>query len=122
STSIYSLTLAWIFTYLPEWRRTRAWVGWTTAVIFVAEVAIIDLQAWRGTTSHFNVRTPFDAALFSVMGIGIFAQTMASVFVAVALWRQRFSDAIIGWALRAGMTITLVGAATGGFMLGPTPA
>jgi len=68
STAVYSLTLAWIFTWLPEWRRVRGIVGWTTAIVFVLEVAIIDLQAWRGTTSHFNISTPLDMVLFSIMG------------------------------------------------------
>ena len=57
STSIYSLTVAWIFGWLSGWPRVRRVVGWTTAIVFVLEVAIIALQAWRGTTSHFNVST-----------------------------------------------------------------
>ena len=64
STAIYSLTLAWIFGWLSDWPRVRRVVGWTTAIVFVLEVAIIDAQAWRGTTSHFNVSTPLDAVLF----------------------------------------------------------
>src|SRR5690242_17918236 len=44
STAIYSLTLAWVFGSLPAWRRVRTIVGWTTAVVFVVEVAIIALQ------------------------------------------------------------------------------
>jgi len=55
STAIYSLTLAWILERLPDWPRVRRVVAWTTAIVFVLEVAIIDAQAWRGTTSHFNV-------------------------------------------------------------------
>src|SRR6185295_8291191 len=42
STSVYSLTLAWIFQSLSDWPRMRRVVGWTTAVVFVLEVAIID--------------------------------------------------------------------------------
>ena len=57
SIAIYSFTLAWVFTYLPEWTSTRRIVGWTTAITLIVEVAIIDLQAWRGTTSHFNIGT-----------------------------------------------------------------
>jgi hypothetical protein len=122
STAIYALTLAWVFTYLPAWSKTVRAVGWMTAVIFVFEVGVIDLQAWRGTTSHFNVATPFDATLFGLMGLGIVLQTLASVLVAVALWRQRFDDTVMGWALRMGMTITIVGATTGGLMTRPTDA
>ena len=122
STAIYSLTLAWFFSYLPEWRKTRRIAGWTTAIVFVLEVAIIDIQAWRGTTSHFNVGTLLDGILFSVMGTAIVVQTLTSVAVAVALWRQKFADAALGTALRAGLTITLLGAATGGLMTQPTRA
>ena len=122
STAIYSLTLAWLFRYLGAWRQTRRVVGWTTAVVFVLEVAAIAMQAWRGTTSHFNVGTAFDAAVFSVMGTAIFVQTAASLAVAVALWRERFADPALGWALRLGMALTIVGASTGGLMVRPTEA
>src|SRR5687767_9399144 len=63
SAAIYILTLAWIFGWLTDWPRVRRVVGWTTAIVFVLEVAIIDLQAWRGTTSHFNAATMLDRVL-----------------------------------------------------------
>jgi hypothetical protein len=120
SIAIYTLTLAWVLTYLPAWVRTRRVVSWTTAVVMVVELAIIGLQAWRGTTSHFNVGTPLDMMLFSVMGAAIVLQTFTSIAVALALWRQRFNDPALGWALRLGMTITIVGALAGGLMTRPT--
>ena len=122
STALYILTLAWIFGYLSDWPRVRRGVGWTTAIVFVLEVALIDTQAWRGTTSHFNVSTPLNAVLFFVMGGAILLQTFVSVAVAVALWRQRFTDNVLGWALRLGMTLTIVGALTGPLMTRPTAA
>ena len=120
STAVYSLTLAWIFGWLSDWPRARRVVGWTTAIVFVLEVAIIAAQAWRGTTSHFNVSTPLNAVLFAVMGTAILIQTAVSVAVAVALWRQRFADPVLGWALRLGMALTIAGAFTGGLMTRPT--
>jgi hypothetical protein len=122
STAIYSLTLAWLFTLLPDWRRVRAMVGWTTSVVFVVELAIIVFQAARGTTSHFNVGTPFDAMLFGIMGSAITLQTASAVAVAVALWKQTIASAPLGVAVRAGMIITLLGASSGGLMTSPTPA
>ena len=122
SITIYTITLAWIFTLLPEWVRTRRVVGWLTAVTMVIEIAIIGGQAWRGTTSHFNVGTVADAVLFTIMGTAIFIQTFATIAVAVALWRHRFQDMAVGWALRFGMIITIGGALTGGFMTRPTSA
>jgi len=120
SIAIYSFTLAWIFTLLPEWPRVRRVVGWTTAVALVLEIALISLQAFRGTASHFNVGTVFDGVVFAVMGIAIVIQTLATIAVAVALWRHRFTDRALGWALRLGMTLTIVGAMTGGMMTRPT--
>jgi hypothetical protein len=122
STAVYSLTLAWIFRWLSDWPRVRRFVGWTTAIVFVLEVSIIDVQAWRGTTSHFNVSTTLDMVLFFVMGAAILLQTLVSVTAAVALWRQRFTDQALGWALRLGMTLTIAGALTGPLMTRPTGA
>jgi len=122
STAIYLFTLAWVFTYLSEWPRLRKLVGRGTAAVFIVEVAIIALQAWRGTTSHFNYSTPLNGALFVIMGSAIVLQTLLSVAVAVALWRQQFQDRALGWALRLGMAITIAGAFTGGLMTRPTEA
>jgi hypothetical protein len=122
SITIYTVTLAWIFTLLPEWTRTRRAIGWITAVTMVLEIVIIAGQAWRGRQSHFNVATTGDAVLFMIMGTAIAIQTLSTIAVAVALWRHRFDDAALGWALRLGMCITIVGAMTGGMMTRPTAA
>jgi hypothetical protein len=60
--------------------------------------------------------------LFNIMGLGILVQTLSSVAVAVALWRQRFDDRALGWALRFGLVVSIIGASTGGLMLRPTTA
>jgi hypothetical protein len=120
SIAIYSFTLAWMFTYLDRWPRTTRIVGWTTAVVMAIEMVIIGGQAARGTTSHFNAATPLDLALFSIMGAAIVIQTLTSIAAAVALWRNQFADRALGWALRLGMTITIIGAFTGGLMTSPT--
>ena len=78
STAIYCFTLAWVFLSLREWPRLRRVVGRITAVVIVGEVALIDLQAGRGTTSHFNVATPLDAVIFRD-GHRILVQTLASI-------------------------------------------
>jgi hypothetical protein len=122
SITIYTLTLAWILTVIPEWTRTRRAIGWLTAVTMVLEISIISGQAWRGTTSHFNVSTVFDGTLFTIMGLAIVVQTLSTIAVAVALWRHRFDDMALGWAVRFGMVITIVGALTGGLMTRPTAA
>jgi hypothetical protein len=120
SIAIYAFTLAWLFTFLERRPRTRRVVEWTTAVAMAIEIAIIGAQAARGTTSHFNAGTTLDLVLFSIMGATIVVQTLSTIAVAVALWRTHLADRALGWALRLGMTITIVGALTGGLMTSPT--
>jgi hypothetical protein len=122
SIAAYTLTLAWTFSYLPTWRKTRRILGWTTAGTLVLEIVVIVAQVIRGTTSHFNVGTPLDLTLWSAMGAAIVVQTIASLAVAAALWRQRFDDRVMGWALRLGLTIAIFGASVGGLMTSPTRA
>ena len=122
STSIYALTIAWVLGYVQDRRRLVQVVGWGTAIILALEVGLIDLQAARGTTSHFNVGTPLDAAIFATMGSAILVAWMFAVAVTVALFRRRFQDRALGWALRAGMVITVLGAGMGGLMTRPTAA
>jgi hypothetical protein len=120
SIAVYVFTLAWIFTFIPDFKRTRRIVGWVTSIVMVLELAIIDLQAYRGTTSHFNFSTPLNAALFAVMGAAIVMQTLTSVTVAIALWQQKFEDQALGWALRLGMIVTIIGGFSGALMTRPT--
>lgn len=122
SIGVYCSTMVWLFGFIPQHVRTRRIVGRTTVAAMLLEMGIIALQAARGTTSHFNVSTSLDAVLYGVMGVGIVVQTFASVALAVALFRQRFEDRALGWAVRFGMAITIAGAFIGGVMTRPTEA
>ncbi len=121
STAIYSATMVWLFGYITIWPRLIRAIGWALSVILVVEVGIIDIQAARGATSHFNVGTPLDAVLFSVMGTFIALLWLTSIVLQIALFRQSFFNAAWGWALRMGMLLTVIGAGAGGLMLRPTP-
>jgi hypothetical protein len=122
STAIYTGTIAWLFRYITIWPRFKRAMGAVIAAVVILEVVIIDVQAARGTTSHFNVSTVLDATLFAVMGTAILVLWLASIGLVVALFRQRFADSGWGWALRLGMLISVIGAALGGVMVRPTPA
>jgi hypothetical protein len=122
STAIYALTIAWILSYVQDRARLVRNVGWGTAIIVTLEVALIDLQAARGTTSHFNVGTPLDAAIYSTMGAAIVVAWALAVALTVALFRRRLTDRALGWALRLGMLVTVLGSGMGGLMTQPTKA
>lgn len=120
SSAIYCGTLAWLVASVPRPSRWLRGTGESVAVILALEVAIIALQAARGTTSHFNRATPLDGALFGIMGLSVAVLLVASAVFAVELCRASFADRGWGWALRLGMLVSVLGAATGGFMLRPT--
>ncbi len=119
STAIYAATLAWLLTKIDVWPRFTKLAGDLTAGALVIEIGIINLQAWRGTTSHFNFTTPVNASLFGIMGIAIAILWLASAGLFAALLRQPFANKSFGWSLRLGMLITVLGSALGGAMLNP---
>jgi len=122
STALYGATMAWMLSYVQGRRRAVLWVGRITTAVFVIEVALIAVQAGRGVPSHFNVSTPLNAAIFSTMGIAILVAWFTGW---VALWllaRQHFEDRALGFAIRAGLIVSLIGAGLGGKMTQPTPA
>jgi len=121
STAIFSGTVAWLFPYIKVWPRFIRATGSILAAALIVEIAIIDLQAARGTTSHFNAGTPLDFALYLIMGLSILILWLASAGILIALFRQKFEDPAWGWWLRMGMLITVIGSATGGMMLRMTP-
>ena len=71
STAIFTGTLAWLYRYMDVWPRFVRAMGWVVSVVLILEVAIIDLQAARGVASHFNVTSPLNGVLFSIMGTSI---------------------------------------------------
>ncbi|MBZ5605080.1 MAG: hypothetical protein LAO79_22510 [Acidobacteriia bacterium] len=121
STAIFAATVAWLYQYITIWPRFKRVSGWLLAIILIVEVGLIDVQAARGTTSHFNAATPADAAIFGVMGIAIAVLLVISVVMTYVLFRQPFAHRAWGWSLRLGALVYVLGAASAGFMIGPKP-
>lgn len=120
SVAIYSFSFLWLLTFIENRPRLVRLAANGTALAFVIEIVIIVLQAARGTTSHFNMATTLDAALFSTMGGVIVGLWLLSVLAAVLLLRQRFDDPAFAWALRLGLLVSIVGMAVAFLMTTPT--
>ena len=124
SITLYSLTMVWLLGFVTTdrvWKRRLVSVaGWTIAGTFVAEMVPITLQVMRGTTSHFNVATPFDMALWSLMGTAIMVLWGTNFVVAALLLFQRFENRAFAWSLRLGLVITIIGMGLGFLMTLPT--
>ncbi|MEV6559430.1 hypothetical protein AB0M22_27190 [Nocardia sp. NPDC051756] len=109
SFALYCTTLAWMISL----RRKRSRTLWWAATVFVAcgviEQVLAVMQVLRGTRSHFNATTPFNAAVLSALGATILVLFLATVVIAVLLAFQRLDDAPSLWAIRFGLAISLVG-------------
>jgi hypothetical protein len=121
SGSVYAFTLVWLLGFVRGHRRPVALVANVTAVALTVEVALIIVQVVRGTTSHFNFSTPLDGAIFSTMGAFIVAVWLAGLVTGGLLFLQQLPDAPLGWSLRMGVVIALVGMGVGLLMTQPTP-
>ncbi|MFG2874903.1 hypothetical protein ACGFYU_07805 [Streptomyces sp. NPDC048337] len=122
SIAVYGLTLAWMYSLLTRGRRVGWWAGTVVVAASVIEMVVIVGQVVRGKRSHFNQETPFDSGLFALMGATIVVLWLASLVLAVMLWRQPLADRATGWAIRLGSVIALVGLAIGFLMVQPTEA
>ncbi|HEY0581693.1 MAG TPA: hypothetical protein VGE94_05880, partial [Chloroflexota bacterium] len=121
STSLYAFTFVWLLGFVQGHRRLVTIIASGTAAALSIEVALIIVQVVRGTTSHFNYTTLFDAALFSTMGVIIVGAWLLAAAAAILLLIQRLADPAFAWALRLGLLIALVGMAVAFFMPAPTP-
>jgi hypothetical protein len=116
SIAIFLWTVAW---FMPETRSSkRHIVSWTIAVAMAIEIICIITQSARGTTSHFNNRSPFDAMIFATMGVTILVNTGAMVLF---LWMLRRdtppSRAGYIWGVRLGVAIFLLASFEGGLIV-----
>jgi hypothetical protein len=124
SVIIYTFTMLWLLSFIDTSRRWRKRLvnvlGWVIAGTFAAEWIAMITQVVRGTTSHFNVSSPLNAALWSVMAIAIMILFITNIVIAVLLLRQKFESPVFAWGLRLGIIITIVGLGEGYLMTDPT--
>ena len=115
-----ALSLGWLWSWWPPPRsRPAASAATLTAIALLAEVALIDLQCWRGRASHFNDATPLDGAIADGMNLLIAAVTLFAVWLTLRFLRgspQRdgvaMDDAML-LAARAGLILLVWSCALG---------
>jgi hypothetical protein len=116
------VTFGWLIGQLRRGRRVAWWAGTVAAVFLTVEMVIIVGQALRDTTSHFNVGTAFDAALWEIMGGSIALVWVATLVIALLLFANPGPDRARNLAIRGGATISVIGMALGFLMTIPSAA
>jgi hypothetical protein len=121
SGALYFFTWSWLVSLLPRFRRSAGIATNVVVVLFAGEYVLIVFQAARGRASHFNNATPFDNALFQVMGAMVAGIWLATLVLTVLLMFSRIEDRATFWAVRTGAVLSLIGAGLGALMTRPTP-
>jgi hypothetical protein len=123
SVVVYAGTFLWLLTLVQGKRRWVQTAANVTAFALLVEIVLIILQVLRGTTSHFNIATPLDAAIFSAMGALITLVAIFNLMAGIWLVFQRLPDPVLAWAVRLGVLLSFSGMLVGYLMTaGPTPA
>lgn len=118
SIAIFVWTLSWYLDYLLNKRWAVRLISWGVFVVMAVEIFCIILQAARGATSHFNVKTPFDAAVFSTMGLMITVNTMLVLLALVLFFgRTRPLPLAYLWGIRLGLLLFLLSSIEGMTMI-----
>ena len=117
SPAVYLWTLA-VYLYFVEGReRAKRVIAGGAIATMAGEIALIVMQAARGTTSHFNVATPFDGLVFAAMGWLILANTVLIVYLLALYFRAEIALApSIVWGMRFGLLLFLLACVEGGAM------
>jgi hypothetical protein len=114
SIAVYVWTLAWFTRYVSAYRRSVRFISFGTAFIFVGEMVCIITQSARGMTSHFNIQTPFDAAVFNLMGALIAVNTLLVLFTLLLFLKptEHAAHAYL-WGIRLGLLLFFAGSLEG---------
>jgi len=121
STGLFCFTVAFMMGRLVLTGRFAAILGRFLAAALTVEIVLIDMQAGRHTTSHFNFTTRFDAMVFAAMGVGIVVVMLSTALLLAAACFERFADRALGWAIRLSLLLALLGMGVGPLMTMPTP-
>jgi hypothetical protein len=117
SIAIFLWTMAAYFQHLPGHEATTRRLSWAMIAIFAIEMIVIAGQPLRGQRSHFNISTPFDGALFSIMGAAIAVLTLLTAYVAYLYFTREIDlPPAVAWGMRLGLVVMLLGSIQGGYM------
>jgi len=119
SIAIYSVSLSWLLSLLQRRKRFFWMLGTVSVIGLVAEIIIIVAAAALGGTSHFNVATPFNTAMWTVMAASITVVWAIVFIVSIALFRADLGDRARTVAIRGGAVLAVVGMGLAFLMTSP---
>ncbi|ABX02683.1 MAG TPA: hypothetical protein DEF47_06640 [Herpetosiphon sp.] len=120
---VYAPTVLWMFSYVKLRPRLMRFVMDACAAALSIEIVLFITQAVRGQPMHFNVATPIDETLWSIMGTTITVFYLINIVGFVVFLRQKpIADRVFMLSLKLGMGLMLLGFGLGFLMTNPSPA
>jgi hypothetical protein len=107
SGALYSVTFSWLYSFVDKGKKLAHLMGNLIAILLVVEIFLIAGLGASGTTSHFNVSTPFHIAIWSVMAAAITGVWVSTFLLGATLWNApRMASELrraVRWALGLGL-------------------
>lgn len=117
SIAIFVWTTAIYLNFLRGFEKSSRLISWGMIAIFFVEMFIVIMQALRRTTSHFNIKTPFDGMLFGIMGLAIALNTFLVAYLLYLYFKAEINlPKSIVWGMRLGLILFLASSFEGGYM------
>jgi hypothetical protein len=121
SIALFLITIAVYFNQQNGYEKAKRFIAKAMIAIFSVEMFIIVMQAARGTISHYNVLTPLDGALFTIMGVAIAINTGLVAFLLFLFFKAKSTMPKVRlWGMRLGIIVFLCGSIEGGYMAAQT--
>jgi len=119
SVGVYLITLGWLMPYLAASGSVKRLLAYGLTLSIGVAWALIVLQGARGVTSHYNASSPFNAAVFSAMGISIGINTLLLTWLTVEFFRHAAPavPSALLWGIRLGLLSAVIGSVQGAAMI-----
>jgi len=118
SVAAYLWTLAWFLHSVRDSRRSFKTISLSVTVVMFIEMVCIYSQAARGVQSHFNFSAPYDATVFSMMGMMIYLNLVFDMWAfGLFLVKKPAMPISYLWGIRLGFLLFLIFAFQGQLMI-----
>jgi hypothetical protein len=108
STWAYAWAMAWYIGHLEKFNATI--FNYVVIITLGFEIVYIAYKAFLGTTSHYNMSTPLNAALFSLMAAAATIATIATAYIGLQFFKNNFPSLPINylWAIRFAIILFVI--------------
>lgn len=117
STTVLLWTIGWIMADLPQ--KKQVWfISRGVLICLTLELVLITYQAVQGKASHFNISNPIDGAIFGMMGMIIFINSLFFVYLLFLFIKVKTIPKGYQVGIISGLFIFLLGGYEGYLMAG----